>query len=250
MTQKNPSLVLSTTSFIGTPEARLLDSCEPSRPTVRLFKPSTAYPLCHQRVYVTQGTNLAWRSRVEKDQVMAGLPVVVGLEWCSSLKAWIWSIQLGDGELSMTDWHMCRITNKSKCAEVDVALNLYPMTSMIWWKPNIWSGLEIAPSLEENCYLINAKENGVLKALKKERKKRDSTLQFNSVIPSLCDFFNTVISLLALFLSKVTSNEKTGAQFVAKGILQFVKAALKVEIFKCLVVLLFFSLSAKLKDFK
>lgn len=149
---------MSTTSFIGTPEARSLDSCEPSRPTVRPFKPSTAYPLCHQRVYVTQGTNLAWRSRVEKDQVMAGLPVVVGLEWCSSLKAWIWSIQLGDGELSLTDWHMCRITNKSKCAEVDVALNLYPVTSMIWWKPNIWSGLEIDPSLAENCYLINAKK--------------------------------------------------------------------------------------------
>lgn len=180
MTQKNPSLVLSTTSFIGTPEARSLDSCEPSRPTVRLFKPSTAYPLCHQRVYVTQGTNLAWRSRVEKDQVMAGLPVVLGLEWCSSLKAWIWSIQLGDGELSLTDWHMCRITNKSKCAEVDVALNLYPMTSMIWWKPNIWSGLEIAPSLEENCYLINAKENWVLKALKKEWKKK--TLLCNSIL--------------------------------------------------------------------
>lgn len=185
VTQKNPLHVLSTTSFIGTPEARSLDSCEPSQPTVRLFKPSTAYPLCHQRVYVTQGTNLAWRSRVEKDQVMAGLPVIVGLEWCSSLKAWIWSIKLGDGELSLTDWHMCRITNKSKCAEVDVALNLYPMTSMIWWKPNIWSGLEIAPSLEGNCYLINAKENWVLKALKKEWKKKDSILQFNSVCHSI-----------------------------------------------------------------
>lgn len=204
MTQKNPSLVLSTTSFIGTPETRSVDSCEPSRPTVRPFKPSMAYPLCHQRVYVTQGTNLAWRSRVEKDQVMAGLPVVVGLDWCSSLKAWIWSIQLGDGELSLTDWHMCRITNKSNCAEVDVALNLYPMTS-IWYDENqtFKVGLKIAPTLEENCYLTNAK-NWVLKALKKEWKK-DSTLQLNSVIPSICDFFNT---MMPFFLQKSNQTKK------------------------------------------
>lgn len=197
-TRKDPSLVLSTTSFIGTPEARSLDSCEPSQPTVRLFKPSTAYPLCHQRVYVTQGTNLAWRSRVEKDQVMAGLPFVVGLEWCSSLKAWIWSIQLGDGELSVTDWHTCRIANKSKCAEVDLALKLYPLTSTIWWKPNIWSGLKIAPSAAQNCYLMSTTGfEGFEKG-----KKKDSSLQFKSVIPSLCDFFNTLISLLGLFFQK------------------------------------------------
>lgn len=130
---------------------------------------SEAIQACHQRVYVTQGTNLAWRSRVEIDQVMAGLPVVVGLEWCSSLKAWIWSIQLGDGELSLTDWHTCRITNKSKCAEVDVALNLYPMTSTIWWKPNIWSGLKIAPSAAQSCYLMS---NSGFWRLRKRKEKR------------------------------------------------------------------------------
>lgn len=171
--RKNPSLVLSTTSFIGTPEARSLDSCEPSRPTVRLFKPSMAHPLCHQRVYVTQGTNLAWRSRVEKDQVMAGLPVVAGLEWCSSLKAWIGSIQLGDGELSLTDWHTCRITNKSKCAEVvGVALNLYPMSSTIWWKPNIWNGLKIAPSAVQNCYLMNSRRAWGFEAFEKRKEEK------------------------------------------------------------------------------
>lgn len=30
-----------------------------------------------------------------------------------------------------------RITNKSECVEVDVALDLHPMTSRIWWKRNI-----------------------------------------------------------------------------------------------------------------
>ncbi len=100
-------------------------------------------------------------------------------------KAWIWSIQLGDGELSLTDWHTCRITNKSKCAEVDVALNLYPKTSTIWWKPNIWSGLIIAPSAAQNCYLMS--NSGFWRRRKRKEKKVlvcNSILSFHHYVTS------------------------------------------------------------------